>query len=193
MALLRLTKVHGAARLPLDSAELPDHLTIVLAFAALAPPGDGEALPAEQRPAIELLRLLLYDVGSPYAYVLDAVALLPGLSVCGRRGGPPGARGAAGRGGRPRAVRAAGGDAGMSAGSILLSGVRARPGVIPGPGLVRGRGRRRGRRPRRLLPPLVRGAVKSATGGYKLGFVLVALVAVVCLAVLRALSPTSSR
>jgi len=50
------------------------------------------------------------------------------------------------------------------------------------------RRRRRRRRPRRLLfPPLVIGIVKSATGGYALGFALMALVALACLIVLRAL------
>ena len=38
-----------------------------------------------------------------------------------------------------------------------------------------------------FFPPLVMGVVKGATGGYALGFVLMALVAVACLAVLRAL------
>jgi NNP family nitrate/nitrite transporter-like MFS transporter len=38
-----------------------------------------------------------------------------------------------------------------------------------------------------FFPPLVMGVVKSATGGYALGFVLMALVALVCLGVLAAL------
>jgi NNP family nitrate/nitrite transporter-like MFS transporter len=38
-----------------------------------------------------------------------------------------------------------------------------------------------------FFPPLVMGVVKSATGGYGLGFVLMALVALVCLGVLQAL------
>lgn len=97
MALLRLKKLYRAAGLPLDCAELPDHLTVMLAFAALAPPGHGEALLAEHRPALELLRLSLRDLGSPYAHVLDAVAAcLPALAVSDRaevarlaREGPP--------------------------------------------------------------------------------------------------------
>jgi nitrate reductase delta subunit len=97
MALLRLKKLYRAAGLPLASAELPDHLAIVLAFAALAPPGHGAALLAEHRPAIELLRLSLHDLGSPYAHLLDAVAApLPALTVSERgqverlaREGPP--------------------------------------------------------------------------------------------------------
>jgi NNP family nitrate/nitrite transporter-like MFS transporter len=38
-----------------------------------------------------------------------------------------------------------------------------------------------------FFPPLVMGVVKSATGGYALGFLLMALVALACLIVLRAL------
>jgi nitrate reductase delta subunit len=97
MALLRLKKLYRSAGLPLDSPELPDHLPVMLAFAALAPPGYGEALLAEHRPAIELLRLSLHDAGSPYAHLLDAIAVcLEPLSVKERsevarlaREGPP--------------------------------------------------------------------------------------------------------
>jgi NNP family nitrate/nitrite transporter-like MFS transporter len=42
-----------------------------------------------------------------------------------------------------------------------------------------------------FFPPLVMGAVKSATGGYALGFVLMALVGVACLIVLRSLRAVS--
>lgn len=97
MALLRLKKLYRAAGLPLDTAELPDHLAIMLAFAALAPPGHGEALLAEHRAAVELLRLSLHDSESVYAHALDAVAAaLPPLSLRERadvarlaREGPP--------------------------------------------------------------------------------------------------------
>jgi nitrate reductase delta subunit len=97
MALLRLKKLYRAAGLELESDELPDHLTIMLAFAALAPDGYGEQLLAQHRAAIELLRLSLHDLGSPYAHVLDAIAeLLPRLTVSERsevarlaREGPP--------------------------------------------------------------------------------------------------------
>jgi nitrate reductase delta subunit len=97
MALLRLKKLYRVAGLPLDCAELPDHLTVMLAFAALAPPGHGEALLAEHGPALELLRLSLHDLGSPYGHLLDAVVCgLPALGVAGRaevarlaREGPP--------------------------------------------------------------------------------------------------------
>jgi nitrate reductase delta subunit len=97
MALLRLRKLYRVAGLPMESDELPDHLTVMLAFAALAPPGHGEALLGEHRASIELLRLSLHDLESPYAHALDAVAAcLPGLSVKERgevarlaREGPP--------------------------------------------------------------------------------------------------------
>ena len=97
MALLRLKKLYRAGGLPMASTELPDHLTVMLAFAALAPEGHGEALLTEHRPAIELLRLSLHDLESPYAHVLDALAeCLPALSVTERgevarlaREGPP--------------------------------------------------------------------------------------------------------
>src|SRR4051794_38197073 len=82
MALLRRKKLYRAARLPLDSAELPDHLVVMLAFAALRPPRAGEAVLAEHRPSIELLRLSRHDLGSRYADLLDAaVRGLPELSV----------------------------------------------------------------------------------------------------------------
>ena len=62
MALLRLKKLYRAAGLPMESAELPDHLTVMLAFAALAPararrgaarrapPGDRAAAALAARP-----------------------------------------------------------------------------------------------------------------------------------------------
>jgi nitrate reductase delta subunit len=97
MALLRLKKLYRAGGLPLVSSELPDHLTIMLSFAALAPDSYCEALLGEHRAAIELLRLSLHDSGSPYAHVLDAIAsCLPALTVSERsevarlaREGPP--------------------------------------------------------------------------------------------------------
>lgn len=98
MALLTLKKLYRADGLPLDCAELPDHLAVVLAYAALAPPGHGEAVLAEHRPALEVLRRSLHHADSPYAELLDAVCLALGaLSVADRataaellRDGPPG-------------------------------------------------------------------------------------------------------
>ncbi|KJR09545.1 nitrate reductase molybdenum cofactor assembly chaperone [Gordonia sp. PS3] len=61
--------------------ELPDHLPVVLEFAALADPERGVQVLTENRPSLELIRLSLVDAGSPYADVLAAVcATLPGQS-----------------------------------------------------------------------------------------------------------------
>jgi nitrate reductase delta subunit len=73
-ALLRLKRLYREAGLEFEADELPDHLAVMLAFAALAPKGYGAALMAEHLPQIELLRAGLVDAGSPYAHVLDAVA-----------------------------------------------------------------------------------------------------------------------
>jgi nitrate reductase molybdenum cofactor assembly chaperone NarJ/NarW len=79
-ALLRLKRLYREAGLEFDSDELPDHLAVMLAFAALAPDGYGEALLGEHRPALELLRVGLDDAGSPYVHVVDAIcAALPPL------------------------------------------------------------------------------------------------------------------
>jgi nitrate reductase molybdenum cofactor assembly chaperone NarJ/NarW len=79
-ALLRLKRLYREAGLEFESGELPDHLAVMLAFAALAPEGFGEVLLAEHLPQIELLRAGLREAASPYAHVLDAVAAsLPAL------------------------------------------------------------------------------------------------------------------
>lgn len=77
MALLRLKHAYRAAGFRLDERELPDHLAVVLEFAAAAPE-PGHRLLVEHRIGVELLRLALHDAASPYAGVLDAVsATLP--------------------------------------------------------------------------------------------------------------------
>jgi nitrate reductase delta subunit len=59
--------------------DLPDHLPMVLEYAALADPAGGYELLAEHRPSLELIRLALVERESPYADVLAAVcATLPG-------------------------------------------------------------------------------------------------------------------
>ena len=73
-ALLRLKRLYREAGLEFEAEELPDHLAVMLAFAALAPDGYGAALLAEHLPQIELLRNGLREADSPYAHVLDAVA-----------------------------------------------------------------------------------------------------------------------
>jgi nitrate reductase delta subunit len=82
VALLRLKRLYREAGLPVADGELPDHLAVMLAFAALAPDGYGETVLAEHRAALELLRGALHKTEDPYAHVLDAlVAGLPALRV----------------------------------------------------------------------------------------------------------------
>lgn len=78
-ALLRLKQMYRSAGLPLEGAdELPDYLPVMLEFAAAAPDRRGEIVLREHRAALELVRLSLRDLGSPYADVLDAVCLTVG-------------------------------------------------------------------------------------------------------------------
>ena len=80
MALLALKQRYTAAGLTLSDEELPDHLAVVLEYAA-ARPGEGRALLLEHRAGLELLRLALRDDGSPWADVLASVsATLPPLA-----------------------------------------------------------------------------------------------------------------
>ncbi|WP_024799752.1 nitrate reductase molybdenum cofactor assembly chaperone [Nocardia sp. BMG51109] len=86
MALLRFKHAYRHAGAELDDTELPDHLPVLLEFAATVDPIGGERLLGEHVPVIELLRLSLSDSGSPYAGVLAAVvATLPPLTTADRR------------------------------------------------------------------------------------------------------------
>lgn len=86
MALLRFKHAYRAVGATLGEHELPDHLAVVLEFAATVDPVVGRRLLVEYRPVVELLRLSLQECGSPYAAVLDAVcATLPELNVADRR------------------------------------------------------------------------------------------------------------
>jgi nitrate reductase molybdenum cofactor assembly chaperone NarJ/NarW len=79
MALLRLKQTYAAGGLRLVDDELPDHLAVMLEFAA-ANPDTGRALLVEYRAGLELLRLALHDSHSPWSDVLDSVsATLPAL------------------------------------------------------------------------------------------------------------------
>jgi nitrate reductase molybdenum cofactor assembly chaperone NarJ/NarW len=73
LALLRLKRLYAAGGLPLDSDELPDFLPALLEFAALAPDGYGETLLGEHRLSLELLRLRLAELESPWACALEAI------------------------------------------------------------------------------------------------------------------------
>ncbi|RDI55451.1 nitrate reductase molybdenum cofactor assembly chaperone [Nocardia mexicana] len=97
MALLRFKQVYKAAGLALGDEELPDHLAVVLEFAA-ANTDAGHGLLVEYRVGVELMRLGLREAGSPWAGVLDSVsATLPPLHGSDRDAlarliaeGPPG-------------------------------------------------------------------------------------------------------
>jgi nitrate reductase delta subunit len=81
MALLRFKQTYLAAGLELDDTELPDHLAVVLEFAATADLAEGRQLLLDHRAGLELLRLSLTDLGSPYADLVAAVcAGLPPVS-----------------------------------------------------------------------------------------------------------------
>ena len=80
MALLRFKQTYLSAGFELDDAELPDHLCVVLEFAATVDQGLGRDLMLDHRAGLELLRLSLRDAGSPWAALLDALtATLPPL------------------------------------------------------------------------------------------------------------------
>lgn len=86
MALLRFKHAYRHAGVELGDEELPDHLPVLLEFAATVDPIGGERLLGEHVPVIELLRLSLADNGSPYSGVLAAVvATLPPLTTADRR------------------------------------------------------------------------------------------------------------
>jgi nitrate reductase delta subunit len=81
VALVELKQAYREAGLELAVEELPDHLCVVLEFAATADRVAGIRLLLDHRAGVELLRLALVDAGSPYADALVAVcATLPPLS-----------------------------------------------------------------------------------------------------------------
>jgi nitrate reductase delta subunit len=80
-AILRFKQAYLEAGYDLGSEELPDHLSVVLEFAAIGDTLTGEALLAEHQDAIHLLRDALAKMESAYVHVLDAfVATLPQLT-----------------------------------------------------------------------------------------------------------------
>jgi nitrate reductase delta subunit len=77
MALLRFLHAYRTAGFTLASDELPDHLAVVCEFAA-ADLAAGTRLLTEQRAGLEVLRLALAELGSPYVHAVDVVrAALP--------------------------------------------------------------------------------------------------------------------
>jgi len=80
-ALLRFKTAYREAGLVLDDEELPDHLAVVLEFAATGDPETGHRLLTEHRAGLELLRLALTEAASPWGAVLESVsATLPPLA-----------------------------------------------------------------------------------------------------------------
>lgn len=85
LALLTLKQRYRAQGFSVSSAVLPDHLPVVLEFAAAAGPGAGEAPLRQHRAGIALLAASLHESRSPYAAVLDAVcAVLPEMTDADR-------------------------------------------------------------------------------------------------------------
>ena len=80
MALLRFKQTYLSSGFELAAAELPDHLCVVLEYAAIIDQRLGRDLMLDHRAGLELLRLSLRDLGSPWSCVVDAVcATLPAL------------------------------------------------------------------------------------------------------------------
>ena len=82
VALLRFKQTYLASGFDLDQAggELPDHLCVVLEYAACVDPERGRQLLLDHRAGLELLRISLVEMGSRWAGVLQAVsATLPPL------------------------------------------------------------------------------------------------------------------
>jgi nitrate reductase molybdenum cofactor assembly chaperone NarJ/NarW len=83
VALLRFKQTYLRSGFLLDEGgggELPDHLCVVLEYAATIDQELGRRLILDHRAGLELLRLSLRDMRSPWASVVDAVtATLPAL------------------------------------------------------------------------------------------------------------------
>ncbi|MBB5831154.1 nitrate reductase molybdenum cofactor assembly chaperone [Brachybacterium aquaticum] len=82
MALLRIKQDFRAAGLEIGDQELPDHLPVVLEFAAGHDPERGAKILRQNRPGVELLRLHLEEIDSPWHGALAALcATLPPLDA----------------------------------------------------------------------------------------------------------------
>lgn len=80
MALLDIKQAYQACDVELGGSELPDHLCVLLDFAATVDGAVGRTLLLDHRPGLELLRISLEDRGSVYAHVIEAVSgTLPAL------------------------------------------------------------------------------------------------------------------
>lgn len=80
LALLRIKEEYTRAGLVLTEDELPDHLCVVLEFAATTDQRAGLRIILNNRAGLELLRLHLTEIGSPWGGAMEAVcATLPPL------------------------------------------------------------------------------------------------------------------
>jgi len=80
LALLRIKQVYMKAGLHLTEDQLPDHLSVVLEFSATTDQQAGLKIMLDNRAGMELLRLHLNEIGSPWRGALNAVsATLPAL------------------------------------------------------------------------------------------------------------------
>lgn len=80
VALLSMKQAYARAGFALLDGELSDHLAVLLEFAA-ANPDAGQRMLIKHRAGLELLRLALLDMRSPWLPVLDSIsATLPPLT-----------------------------------------------------------------------------------------------------------------
>jgi len=80
MALLRFKQTYLASGFELTDTELPDHLCVVLEYAATIDRERGRGLILDHRAGLELLRIALGESGSRWAGAVEAVtATLPPL------------------------------------------------------------------------------------------------------------------
>jgi nitrate reductase delta subunit len=80
MALLRFKQTYLASGFELTDTELPDHLCVVLEYAATVDHERGRQLVLDHRAGLELLRMSLAEADSPWAGAVEAVtATLPPL------------------------------------------------------------------------------------------------------------------
>jgi nitrate reductase delta subunit len=80
MALLRFKQTYLASGFELTDSELPDHLCVVLEYAATIDRARGRGLILDHRAGLELLRISLAEAGSRWTGAVEAVtATLPPL------------------------------------------------------------------------------------------------------------------
>lgn len=72
-ALTEVKRLYTEAGWKLDVDELPDHLAVILEFAARGDAEVGGKLLLRFRPALDLLGKALHAYGTPYARIIDAV------------------------------------------------------------------------------------------------------------------------